>query len=226
MIGSRLGKLAVAIAISIAAIVVIAGLVNAGSSDAAPADDHATHDHSHDHDHASILNHDGRFTGPGVNWPPEPKNATDFQAVSGNDVAAPVDAQGVNDVSAASPIERAAEASSVSGENAFDPKRFEVTASRDTLEPAGVDSPVDQAPLSDEEADEAVALARTWWADQGNTRVGDLEGFSIRAFQANGDFFPVRMVYVSFHLHNDAAPELLNLVDLTNGQVESGWLDQ
>ena len=34
-------------------------------------------DHDHDHDHPSILNDNGRFTGPGDVWPPEPRNATD-----------------------------------------------------------------------------------------------------------------------------------------------------
>ena len=47
------------------------------------------HDHA-DHDHASTLDADGRFTGPGEVWPPQPKNATDVVELDFSDLAAPV----------------------------------------------------------------------------------------------------------------------------------------
>lgn len=47
--------------------------VSSGQDPDAPIE----HDHT-DHDHPSILGPDGRFTGPGDVWPPEPRNATDI----------------------------------------------------------------------------------------------------------------------------------------------------
>ncbi|MEM7341133.1 MAG: hypothetical protein AAF467_20920 [Actinomycetota bacterium] len=49
-------------------------------------------EHDHDHDHASILDHDGRFSGPGDVWPPEPRDATGVQPLDFSDEEAPTDA--------------------------------------------------------------------------------------------------------------------------------------
>lgn len=63
--------------------------VRVSSAQAVEEHDHADHDHA-DHDHASTLDGDGRFTGPGEVWPPQPKNAIDVVELDFSDLAAPV----------------------------------------------------------------------------------------------------------------------------------------
>lgn len=79
-----------------------------------------------------------------------------------------------------------------------------------------------QLPVSPEEADDAVAIARAYWSEQGEGRVDDLEGFVIMAFKPDGSLFDSRMVYVSFHVNADELPEFITWVDLTEEAVSHG----
>ncbi len=72
--------------------------------------------------------------------------------------------------------------------------------------------------LSSEEV-EAVELARQHWRAAGDNRIDSLAGFGILAFQPDGEYFDTRMVYVSFHVDEDARPELLAWVDLSRGEI-------
>ncbi len=81
---------------------------------------------------------------------------------------------------------------------------------------------VNQLPVTPEEANEAIEIARQHWQEQGKSRVNDLEGFVIMALQPGGALFDVRMVYVSFHVDADAHPEFVTWVDLTNEVVSHG----
>jgi|GEM_PF-689199 len=227
-------------------------------------------EHAHDHgDHAATLDHNGRFTGPQVQWPPRHRDATNIKGVAVSDVDSNVDevyatqfalrnslvADELGDqytVSATVDLEtalgesapQARTALSRSGGGAADkygPKdthritffsysenqtvhadvRNGEVVSYETV-PASVEQPA----LIEIEQERAIAIARSWWEAQNNDRIGALEGFAIRAFEGNGDFFPVRMVYVSFHVDQTSKPELLTMVDLTNEVVTDGWLDQ
>lgn len=100
---ARLMLVVVLASIATASGLVAAGLITPGGQTSGsslspatgpgePAGD-AGHDHSdHDHHHASDLSTDGRFSGPGGVWPPEPRNATDVVALDFPGEQAPVDA--------------------------------------------------------------------------------------------------------------------------------------
>lgn len=238
---------------AVLAVIAIGG--SALADDPADGHDHAAHDHG---DHASVLDHNGRFTGPGQEWPPQPKGAK-------NETALPVDDIDGNrdEIEAAQAALESAEVVAELGD------RFEASATdladlhdkptkpasddgkakddevtvvhfsysenqtvRTTMKDgkvadvATVPATEEQPPLTPAEQDHAIDIAREWWKAQGNDRVNDLKGFSIRAFQADGSYYPVRMVYVSFHESADHAPELLTNVDLTNEAVAKGWLDR
>jgi len=226
-------------------------------------------EHSHDHgDHAATLDHNGRFTGPQVEWPPRHRDATNVSGVAISDVASNVDeiyatqfaardsliAAELGDdytVSAAIDMEtaigagstaaRSAQSRSASVGDKYGPSdthriTFFSYAENQTVHAdvrngevvsyETVPATVEQPALIEIEQDRAIAIARSWWKAQNNDRIDELEGFAIRAFQGNGDFFPVRMVYVSFHVSQTEKPELLTMVDLTNEVVTDGWLDQ
>ena len=98
MVGSRPGPRALLVAVLGAGVIgsgaVLAGLVGSSPaptsiSVAAPVDPGL--DHDHDHDHASQLDDDGRFTGPGDVWPPQPVGATDVVTGDETGLAAPAD---------------------------------------------------------------------------------------------------------------------------------------
>jgi len=85
-----------------------------------------------------------------------------------------------------------------------------------------------QPPLRQNEVDEAIIIARQYWQEQGNSRVNELQGFTIQTFKTDdgGGYYDTRMSYVSFHLNETAAPELLTWVDLTTQTVIRAAIDQ
>jgi len=239
-------------------IVAVLAIVAAGgtalAADPADGHDHGAHDHG---DHASVLDHNGRFTGPGDEWPPQPKGAKNEKALPVDDIDGNVDEieavkAALEDAEVVAELGDRFEASATdladlhdkpSDDGKSDGKADnEVTvvhfsySENQTVRTTMTDGEVtsvetipaseEQPPLTPDEQDWAIDIARAWWQAEGNDRVDDLQGFSIRAFQADGSYHPVRMVYVSFHESADHAPELLTNVDLTNEIVSKGWLDQ
>jgi hypothetical protein len=81
--------------------------------------------------------------------------------------------------------------------------------------PAGQNQP----PLAETEMVAAIDLAKTYWAGQGNGRIGLLTGYAIQTFQADGRPHATRVAYVSFHVESPELPELLTWVDLNSRQV-------
>lgn len=74
-----------------------------------------------------------------------------------------------------------------------------------------------QPEITDEEVTEAAALARTYFLNQGRATIAGLNAYGILAYQPEGvGFFGTRVLYVSFHQHEDAPPEFAAWVDLTN----------
>ena len=73
-----------------------------------------------------------------------------------------------------------------------------------------------QPEITDEEIEEATALARSYFRSQG-FRIAGLKAYGILAYKPQDvGFFDTRVLYVSFHKHADAPPELAAWVDLTN----------
>lgn len=84
-----------------------------------------------------------------------------------------------------------------------------------------------QPEITEEEADEAVSLARTHFANLGHARVNQLKGFGILAYKPEGaGFFDTRVLYVSFHANDDAAPEYVAWVDLCKQSILAGRKEQ
>ena len=76
-----------------------------------------------------------------------------------------------------------------------------------------------QPEITDEEINEATALARSYFRSQGFGIAG-LKAYSILAYKPQGvGFFDTRVLYVSFHKHDDAPPELSAWVDLTSQRI-------
>ncbi len=75
-----------------------------------------------------------------------------------------------------------------------------------------------QPPLTGDEVDRAVAIARDAWAADG-VDTANLQGFGMHVMDADGSYPSTRMAYVTFAPHVDARPELLTWVDLTAGEV-------
>jgi len=74
-----------------------------------------------------------------------------------------------------------------------------------------------QPEITNEEAEEAAALARTYFLNLGFAKVTGLKPYGILAYKPEGvGFFDTRVLYISFHQHDDAPPELAAWVDLTN----------
>lgn len=74
-----------------------------------------------------------------------------------------------------------------------------------------------QPEITDEEAAEAAGLARAYFLGQGIAKAAGLRAYGILAYRPEGKgFFDTRVLYVSFHKHGDALPELAAWVDLTN----------
>lgn len=77
-----------------------------------------------------------------------------------------------------------------------------------------------QPDVTDDEIGQAEAIARNYFKDRGASRVSKLAGYGILAYQPEGKgFYPVRVIYISFHENRDAPPEFSAWVDLSNQQV-------
>jgi hypothetical protein len=80
-----------------------------------------------------------------------------------------------------------------------------------------IPAPKYQPEITDEEIAEAAALARAYFLTQGHAQVAGLKAYGILAYKPEGvGFFDTRVLYVSFHKHDDALPEFAAWVDLTN----------
>jgi hypothetical protein len=76
-----------------------------------------------------------------------------------------------------------------------------------------------QPDITEEETEEATALARSYFRRQG-LGIAGLKAYGILAYKPQGvGFFDTRVLYVSFHKHDNAPPELSAWVDLTNQLV-------
>ena len=77
-----------------------------------------------------------------------------------------------------------------------------------------------QPDLTDEEITDAAHLARTYFLRQGFHRVAGLRAYGILAYKPEGTgFYDTRVVYISFHPHDDAPPQLMAWVDLTTQRI-------
>lgn len=77
-----------------------------------------------------------------------------------------------------------------------------------------------QPEITDEETAEAAALAATHFLSQGFAQIAGLKAFGILAYRPEGvGFFDSRVLYISFHEHDDAPPEFVAWVDLTKQLV-------
>jgi hypothetical protein len=74
--------------------------------------------------------------------------------------------------------------------------------------------------VTDEEILAAEGIARSYFNDRGTARVAALRAYGILAYPPRGNsFYPVRVIYVSFHESGDAPPEFAAWVDLSNQRV-------
>lgn len=77
-----------------------------------------------------------------------------------------------------------------------------------------------QPDVTDEEIIEAEGIARAYFNDRGTVRVAALRAYGILAYLPQGKgFYPVRVIYLSFHEAEDAPPEFAAWVDLSNQRV-------
>jgi hypothetical protein len=77
-----------------------------------------------------------------------------------------------------------------------------------------------QPEITDEEIEAAQKLARKYFTAQGSKRIAGLRAYGILGYKPEGKgFFDTRVIYVSFHKHDDAPPELMAWVDLTNQRI-------
>ncbi|MGE0824936.1 MAG: hypothetical protein AB7G75_17745 [Candidatus Binatia bacterium] len=77
-----------------------------------------------------------------------------------------------------------------------------------------------QPEITEEEVLAATQIARTHFLSLGLTRVQDLQGYGILAYQPEGKgFYDSRVIYISFHVDNDSRPELVAWVDLSHQTI-------
>ncbi len=77
-----------------------------------------------------------------------------------------------------------------------------------------------QPEITDEEIKDAAALARNYFLSQGFKRIAGLRPYGILAYKPEGKgFYDTRVLYISFHKHDDAPPQLAAWVDLTNQRI-------
>ncbi|MDM0113141.1 hypothetical protein QTI66_13360 [Variovorax sp. J22R133] len=77
-----------------------------------------------------------------------------------------------------------------------------------------------QPEITQEEAQEAIDLAKAYFVRQGNGRAQQLAGFGIQAYQPTGSgFYNGRVVYVTLHVNNDSNPEFMAWVDLSAQRI-------
>lgn len=77
-----------------------------------------------------------------------------------------------------------------------------------------------QPEITDEEVVEAEQVARKYFLGQGLKKINGLKAFGILAYKPAGKgFYDSRVIYISFHEHADAPPQLTAWVDLTNKRI-------
>ncbi len=207
-------------------------------------------------DDPTVLDDEGRFTGPGEVWPPQPKDATDI--VERTDIGLSVlagDDNILERLDEAAGAERAPSEVLASDEAVIEAlgdrhnliaaeaaadgvtryvyyslssnQTVDVTVTGDSVSELLLIAPDEFQPeLSQAEKDQAVELARAHWEDRRDRRIGSLQGYSILTFKPDGSYHDTRMVYVSFHVDEDSRPELLAWVDLATGEVVRSEVDR
>ncbi len=255
MKSTRLGrKRAAAVAVSVA-ITGAGGAVLTGTSLVGAAANDNTHTHEAgvdpdhgNHYHAADLNGEGRFSAQGDVWPPRPDGAgapTRIQQAEPGYNSEPLAVRGAERSAVDEHLGERWDVLEIAegvsgGKGQSDRSRQVVTYfSYDLNQSVQVEmrgaNATDikiiepsraQLPLNPNEKARAVEIARAHWADQGQSAVNDLEGFSIQAFQPDGQFYGVRMVYVSFHENADTRPDFLTWVDLSNETVADSKRDE
>lgn len=84
-----------------------------------------------------------------------------------------------------------------------------------------------QPEITAEEGDEAIALARNFFARRGLARVQVLQGYAIQAYPPDGPgFYDGRVLYVSLHANGDSPPEYVAWVDLTRQSIVAARQEQ
>lgn len=228
-------------AVSLAATLLLGGGVLGGASAGAAGD--GADPHTGNHIHSADLDGAGRFSAPGEVWPPRPDGAgapslvPEATAPGGDSLPAEVQTASadvaVADALGASWSVTAIEVGVEDGKGNVDTSRSEIqffslsnnqtvtaTLSAGQVTGVAIDAPGDfQPPLAQTEVEQAAAIARQHWVDQGAADINDLQGYGIRAFDGENDFYDVRMVYISFHVSSDELPMYMSKVDLTNGTV-------
>lgn len=76
-----------------------------------------------------------------------------------------------------------------------------------------------QPEITDEEAIQAQDLARNYFLDKGITTINELKAYSILAYKPEVGFYDTRVIYVTFHEHDDAPPQYRAWVDLTHQTI-------
>ncbi len=77
-----------------------------------------------------------------------------------------------------------------------------------------------QPEITDEEIKDAEKLARKYFIRHGFKRITGLRAYGILAYKPEGTgFYDTRVIYVSFQKDDDAPPQLMAWVDLTNQQI-------
>jgi hypothetical protein len=196
-----------------------------------------------DHDHGDH-SHDERFTSIGEGWPPQPKNMDNVVWLpTGSGTARALSRlEGAETLAVRAPQVRAALGDRYvhSGTTAESKKGAPSSKLRVTYfsytQNATVEVLIDngrierlqriapgtyQPPLTAEEVDEAVALARAALLAEGYTDATALVGYGILAFRPEpaGRFYDHRVAYVSFHADEDSRPQYVALVDLSDRTV-------
>ena len=205
-------------------------------------------------DDPTVLDDEGRFTGPGDVWPPQPRGATGIVERVDADLApvpedvrlGQIDAEATPnqapsavvaadvDVQAALGAEHnLIAAEEIDGSTRLIYYSLSTNQTVDLTIAGGAVSELTllapgryQPPLSDDEKQAAVDIARAHWQSKGDSRINSLEGFAILAFQPGGAYYDTRMAYVSFHVDADSRPELLAWVDLVAGDVIRSEVDR
>ena len=209
---------------------------------ALPSNDLSPNDHGH-----FISHRYDRFTGNSGTWPPQPKNIENVVSFTDNQPqvsAASMQLAHTTQVAAANAAvqsllgARYTHIGTVSRSdkgdegNSTEIVTYFSHSSNSTIDVQIKDglvvstaaiSPLEyQPPLTTDEIDDAVAIARSYWAAGGHDRVAELEGFGILGLKPAG-YYDVRVVYVSFHINADARPEYVGYVDLTNQAMLESW---
>lgn len=237
---------------ALVALVAGVGVVSLLWSAAGAQNDRETTQRDDGHDHITVLDHEGRFTGPGE-WPPRNKQAdTELIREAVRDADPEVTARIAalrDDSRVAAALGERYSLIGTGNPLSLDPNAekgaldldrtqtvyFSLTNNQTVVVEAldGVVTDIETTAAADgqlsltlEEDAQAIAIARAYWEDAGDKRIDQLQGYSIWAIRPGGRTYDVRMAYVSFHIDADSNPELITWVDLTNGEVAEGRVDR